>query len=180
MKAKLPGQGASLGSTAKTSGQHHRILSLLDDLIRVNIDRITAYEKAAHEEKSSGLEIRDTFYRLATESRSYVNDLHAEVIRLGGAPVTQSTIAGALYLHWLNGKVNFDGETLASLGAACVHGEELVQLIYRHALDCGALPKGLHHLVEGQLWSLERAHERLVKVVGDLGGGPAGVGGGPD
>jgi len=142
----------------------------LDDLIRVNIDRITAYEKAAHEERgSSGLEIRDVFYRLATESRSYVNDLHAEVIRLGGAPVTQSTIAGALYLHWLNGKVNFDGETLTSLGEACVHGEELVQQIYRNALDCGALPKGLEQLVEGQLWSLERGHERLVKAIEELG-----------
>jgi len=148
---------------------HYRIISLLDDLIRVNIDRITAYEKAAHEERSSGLEIRDTFYRLATESRSYVNDLHAEVIRLGGAPVTQSTIAGALYLHWLNGKVNYDGETLASLGEACLHGEELVQQIYRHALDSGALPKGLHQLVEGQLWSLERGQERLAKAMEELG-----------
>lgn len=168
MKAKLPGQRASLGPAAKTSGQRNRILSVLNDLIRVNIDRITAFEKAAHEEKSSGLEIRDTFYRLATESRSYVNDLHAEVIRLGGAPVTQSTIAGALYLHWLNGKVNYGGETLASLGEACVHGEELVQRIYRHALDSGALPKGLDQLVEAQLWSLERAHERLVKAMGEM------------
>ena len=169
MKAKLPGQGASLGPAAKTSGQQNRALSVLNDLIRVNIDRITAYEKAAHGDRSSGQEIREVFYRLATDSRSYVNDLHAEVIRIGGAPVTQTTIAGKLYLHWLNGKVDFDGETLASLCEACAHGEELMQQIYRHALDAGALPRNLHELVEGQLWSLERARERLVAVIGDMG-----------
>jgi len=169
MKAKLPGRGSSFGPTARTSGQQHRILSVLNDLIRVNIDRITAYEKAAHEDQSSGLEIRDEFYKLATESRSYVNELHAEVIRLGGAPVTQSTIAGKLYLHWLNGKTNYDGETLASVGETYVHAEELVQQIYRHALDTGALSKGLYQLVEGQLWSLERARERLVKAMGEMG-----------
>jgi uncharacterized protein (TIGR02284 family) len=171
MKANLPGRRASLGPSAKTSGQQNRALSVLNDLIRVNIDRITAYEKAAHEEMSSGPEIRDVFYRLATESRSYVNDLHAEVIRMGGAPVTQSTIAGKLYLHWLNGKVNFDGETLDSLCAACAHGEVLMQQVYRHALDSGALPRNLQELVERQLWSLERAGERLVKAMGGTAGG---------
>ncbi|WP_431210523.1 PA2169 family four-helix-bundle protein [Puia sp. P3] len=169
MKANLPGRGPHWGRLRKTSGQQNRVLSVLNDLIRVNIDRITAYEKAAHEEMSSGPEIRDVFYRLATDSRSYVNDLHAEVIRMGGAPVTQSTIAGKLYLHWLNGKVNFDGETLVSRCAACVHGEELIQQVYRHALDSGALPRNLQDLVERQLWSLERARERLVKVVGETG-----------
>ena len=153
-----------MGSSSNIAGQRKKGLSVLSDLIRVNIDRITAYEKAAHEERSSGLEIRDVFYRLGTESRAYVNELHAEVIRMGGAPVTESTIAGKLYLRWLNGKVNFDGETLGELVASCVHGEEAMQQIYKYALESGVLPKNVYQLVEGQLWSLERAHGRLVKA----------------
>jgi len=141
-------------------------LSVLNDLIRINIDRITAYEKAAHEDKSPDLEIRDVFYRMATESRSYVNDLHAEIIRLGGAPVTQSTITGKFYLHWLNGKVNFDGENMDSLLAACIQGEEAVQWIYRHALEEEEIPSTIHQLIESQLWSLERAYQQLLGVRG--------------
>lgn len=151
----------------KISGRHKKTLSVLNDLIRVNIDRITAYEKAGHEDKNTGLEIRDIFYRMATESRSYINELHVEVIRLGGAPVTKSTIAGKLYLHWLNGKVNFDGETVPLLLAACIQGEEAVQQIYAHALEEEQLPAKIHQLVERQSWSLERAHQQLLRVVSD-------------
>ena len=148
----------------KSSGRHKKALSILNDLIRINIDRITAYEKAAHEEKRTGELIKETFYRMATESRSYVNDLHAQVIRLGGAPVTQTTITGKLYLHWLNGKTNFDGETINELLADCGRGEETVQRIYQHALDTGELPENIYQLVEGQLWSLQRGQQRLLQA----------------
>jgi uncharacterized protein (TIGR02284 family) len=148
----------------KIPRRFRKTLSVLNDLIRINIDRITAYEKAAHEDKIPDLGIRDVFYRMATESRSYVNDLHAEIIRLGGAPVTQSTITGKLYLHWLNGKVDFDGESMESLLAVCIQGEETVQKIYRHALEEEEMPSTIHQLVESQLWSLERAYQQLVRV----------------
>jgi uncharacterized protein (TIGR02284 family) len=158
---------------SKVPGQHKKALSVLSDLIRVNIDRITAYEKAAHEDKTAVHAVKDVFYRLATESRSYVNDLHAEVIRLGGAPVTHSTITGKLYLHWLNGKVDFDGETLDSLLEACIQGEETVQRIYRHALEGGDLSKpssAIYELVESQSWGLERAYQQLLLVRADIAG----------
>ncbi|HEX3934422.1 MAG TPA: DUF2383 domain-containing protein, partial [Puia sp.] len=80
------------------SGQNKKTLNTLGDLIRINIDRITAYEKASHAETTPEPEIREVFYRLGTDSRAYVNILHAEVIRLGGAPVTNSTISGKIYL----------------------------------------------------------------------------------
>ncbi|HTI93794.1 MAG TPA: PA2169 family four-helix-bundle protein [Puia sp.] len=150
----------------KIPRRHRKTLSILNDLIRINIDRVTAYEKAAHEDKSPDLQLRDVFYRMATESRSYVNDLHAEIIRLGGAPVTQSTIAGKLYLHWLNGKVNFEGESTSSVFAACIKGEEAVQRLYRHALEEEEMPEKIHGLVERQLWSLERACQELLRVNG--------------
>ena len=148
----------------KIPRRHRKTLSVLNDLIRINIDRITAYEKAAHEDRSPDREIRDIFYRMATESRSYVNDLHAEIIRLGGAPVTQSTITGKLYLHWLNGKVNFDGESMDSLFAACIRGEEAVQQVYRYSLEEEEMPENIHQLVESQLWSLERAYHQLSEA----------------
>ncbi len=167
MKSKLPEHKTPMSPPSKVSGPNKKALSVLNDLIRINIDRITAYEKAAHADKSVGVEIRDLFYRFATESRSYVNDLHAEVIRLGGAPVTQSTITGKLYLHWLNGKTNFDGESQQELLKDVVGGEETVQQVYQYALEPECeLPKAIHELVESQLWSLERAHQQLLKVMG--------------
>ncbi|MBS1665151.1 MAG: PA2169 family four-helix-bundle protein [Bacteroidetes bacterium] len=152
---------------SKIEAKDMKTLSVLNDLIRINIDRITAYEKAAHAGMTGDSEARDAFYKMATESRSYVNDLHAEVIRMGGAPVTESTITGKLYLHWLNGKTDFRGETLAELLEDCKNGEEAMQEVYRHALsEEVALPKNVHELVERQLWGLERACEKLGKMMG--------------
>ena len=116
-----------------------KTIHVLNDLIRINIDRITGFEKAAHIERAPEAGPREAFYRLATDARSYVNDLHAWVIRLGGAPVTQATITGKIYLHWLEGKQD---------GAA-------TEEAYQHALN-EPLPQELHEMLENQLWALQR------------------------
>jgi uncharacterized protein (TIGR02284 family) len=133
-----------------------KTLHVLNDLIRINIDRIAGFEKAAHEEKTPDPQLREAFYRMAYEARSYVNDLHARVIGLGGAPVTQATITGKIYLHWLEGNNRFDGPDSASRLAACDASEEA----YHHALE-EHLPQDLHQLIENQLWALERTHRQL-------------------
>lgn len=146
----------------KMTGQNKKNLNTLNDLIRINIERITAYEKASHEEMTPEPEYREIFYRLATESRSYVNTLHAEVIHLGGAPVTQSTIKGKIYLHWLEGKNSFDGIDTPSRLSACMISEMAVQKAYQQALDePNRLPESIYQLVENQLWALERAYQSL-------------------
>jgi uncharacterized protein (TIGR02284 family) len=172
MKSKSYESGA-FGLGTKVTGRHKKTLHVLDDLIRINIDRITGYEKAAHvvQPEASGpsaplsSDFRGVIYRLATESRSYVNELHAQVIRLGGAPVTKSTITGKIYLYWLNGRHRFDGQGAVSLLTACRESEEAVQQAYRQALtEHEHLPPDIHDLVENQLWSLERAYRRLLDL----------------
>ena len=145
---------------SKVYANGKRTLHVLNDLIRINIDRIAGYEKAAHEDKTPDPLLRDVFYRMATESRAYVNDLHAQVIRLGGAPVTQATITGKIYLYWLEGKNQFDGVDIPGRLAACQASQEATKTAYRQALE-EPLPRDLHYLIESQLWSLERAHQRL-------------------
>src|SRR5581483_762405 len=104
----------------KVTGHNKKTLNILNDLIRINIDRITAYEKAAHEETTPEPEFREVFYRMATDSRAYVNTLHAEIIHLGGAPVTQSTISGKIHLFWLDGNNTFEGADTPGRVCACL------------------------------------------------------------
>jgi uncharacterized protein (TIGR02284 family) len=136
-----------------------KTIHVLNDLIRINIDRITGLEKAAHEERTPDPRLRDIFYRMAIEARSNVNDLHAKVIQLGGAPVTQATITGKLYLHWLESHPNIDAPDSSSQLAAGRATEEA----YHHALD-EPLPQELHDLIESQLWTFERTHRRLAEL----------------
>jgi len=147
----------------KTSGQNKKILNTLNDLIRINIDRITAYEKASHEEITPEPEVREVFYRLGTDSRAYVNILHAEVIKLGGAPVSQSTISGKIYLYWLEGKNSFDGRDTPARLDACIAAETAIQKAYQQALDeQNKLPERIYQILENQLWAVERAYQQLL------------------
>ena len=140
-----------------------KTLHVLNDLIRINIDRITGLEKAAHEEETPDPQLREVFYRMAIEGRSNVNDLHAKVIRLGGAPVTQATITGKLYLHWLEAHPGFEGPDHSSQLAACIAAGQATEEAYHYALD-EHLPSELHELIESQLWSFERTHRHLAEL----------------
>lgn len=150
------------------TGRNKKTLSMLDDLIRINIDRIGGYEKAAHDETTAEPDAREVFYRLAIESRANVNTLHAEVIRLGGAPVTQATIMGKIYLHWLDGKNSFEGPDTYTRLCACVEAEEAVQKAYQQVLgEQELLEERVIQLLENQLWALERAQQRLLMSKGN-------------
>ena len=157
----------------KVSKPYRRPVQVLKDLIRVHKDRITGYEKAAYTENGMHPDLRHILSRMATESRSYVNDLHAEVIRLGGAPVTQETITGKIYLFWLDLKADFGSEdpaalTISSLLGACGYGEEAMQKAYRHVLqDQDDLPDHIINLLERQLGALESSHEQIKKIGGE-------------
>ena len=149
----------------KISGQNKKTLHALNDLIRINIDRITGYEKASHDEVTSEAEIREMFYRVAVDGRAYVNNLHAEVIKLGGAPVTQATITGKIYLHWLDGKCSFEGADSSARLNACILAESAIQKAYHQALnEQNNLPERIYQLVENQLWGLERTHQQLIDL----------------
>jgi uncharacterized protein (TIGR02284 family) len=140
----------------------HQTLHVLNDLIRIQIDRTAGYEKASGEQLTPDPEVRNIFYQLSTESRSCINNLHAEVIRLGGAPVTRATISGKIYLYWLDGKNSFEGAETPGRIANCMAAETAIQKAYQQALD-QALPADIYRLVEYQLWGLERALQTLTE-----------------
>lgn len=138
----------------------HQTLHVLNDLIRIQFDRTAGYEKASGEQLTPEPGIRNIFYRLSTESRSCINNLHAEVIRLGASPVTHKTITGKIYLYWLNGKHSFEGAETPDRIANCMSAETAAQKAYQQALE-QPLPADIFRLVEYQLWGLERAHQSL-------------------
>jgi uncharacterized protein (TIGR02284 family) len=104
----------------------------------------------------------------STEGRSFVNDLHAEVLRLGGVPVSGSTISGKLYLYWLDRKAQFlggyTGNDAYSLLAAAEAGEDAVEKAYQQALSPGIeLPENIERLIERQSFRLKRSHSLMQK-----------------
>ena len=145
-----------------------KTIETLNDLIRINKDRTGGYERAGHENKEIDPDIRNFFYTMSTESRSFVNDLHAEVLRLGGVPVSGSTISGRIYLFWLDIQSEFlgglTGNDTYSLLTAGEVAEDAVQKAYGHALGAGIeLPENIERLIERQSFRLKRSQALMKK-----------------
>ena len=143
--------------------KNEKMIEILNDLIRVNIDRVSGYEKASHPAKGTDPGARNIFYKMAMESRSYINELHAEVLHMGGAPVEKNTISGKIYLFWLDLKASFNGIDTQSLLVASEFGEQAIQKIYDKTLETAVdLPYKLVSMIRDQKMAMKRAYE-LVK-----------------
>ncbi len=148
--------------------RNEKTIEVLNDLIRINRDRVEGYETSAREKKEIEPDIRNFFYTMSVEGRSFVNDLHAEVLRLGGVPVSGTTISGKLYLFWLDMKSEYlsgyTGDDTYALLTAAEAGEEAVQKAYRQALGLGIeLPENIERLIERQGFRLKRSHALMQK-----------------
>lgn len=146
------------------------IVGILNDLIRINNDRIEGYEKAANDIQDSlfDAEVKTVFYQLAEESRSNKSELISAVIGLGGEPATDTTASGKIYRVWMDVKNTFSGDdTLATL-KSCEFGEDAAQKAYKEALESDVnWPVNMLTLISSQQQVLKASHDRIKRYRDD-------------
>ena len=86
-----------------------KVIGILNDLIRINHDRIVGYEKGIDELKDEDADLLTLFQRYTHESRQFVNELTHEVTRLGGDPADGTTNSGKIYRVWMDLKAVVTG-----------------------------------------------------------------------
>ncbi len=140
----------------------------LNDLVRINHDRITGYEKAAEQAESVDVDLKVIFNKMATESRDYVKQLDEKVLSLGGKPSGDSTFAGKIYRTWMDVKNTFTGSDRTSILASCEFGEDAAQKAYNEALESDAeIDAETRQLIMEQKNSLKTSHD-IIKKYRDL------------
>jgi uncharacterized protein (TIGR02284 family) len=142
-------------------------IATLNDLIKINNDRIRGYEKAIENTDTLEAELRTLFSRMIEESYEYIRELSNEVTRLGGQPATETTVPGKIYHAWMDVKATFSGNDIKSMLAACEYGEDAAQKSYLEALDIStALTAEANELIKRQKSSLRASHD-LVRQYRD-------------
>lgn len=138
---------------------------VLNDLVRINNDRITGYEKAADETKDIELDLKAIFHKMADESRKYVSELNSEISKYGGEPVQGTTGAGKIYRVWMDVKATFTGHDRQSALESCVFGEDAAQKAYEEALASDAeISADTRQLITSQQASLKSSHDAIKKL----------------
>ncbi|MGZ3899094.1 MAG: ferritin-like domain-containing protein [Bacteroidia bacterium] len=140
-------------------------IALLNDLIRINNDRIEGYERAVNDTEDPKL--KSLFYTMAQESRKFKNELLTEVIKLGGTPEEGTTVSGKVFRTWMDFKSALAGNDRKAIISSCESGEDTAIHTYKEVLDSGKLPSRFFTIVKDQHKALQQSHDR-IKLMRDV------------
>ena len=140
------------------------LIEVLNDLIRINNDRIVGYQRAVEEAKDIDVDLRAVFNRMSEESRQYAAELTQEVVKLGGEPATGTTASGKIYRVWMDVKATFTGHSRQAVLENCEFGEDAAQKAYNSALsDDVVMSSDVRQLITNQKSSLKTSHDMIKK-----------------
>jgi uncharacterized protein (TIGR02284 family) len=138
-------------------------VEILNDLIRINNDRIEGYEKAEKELKDEDADLKSIFTRMKGESKNYVIELTTMVREQGGEPATGATGAGKLYRTWMDLKATFSGKDRHAILSSCEYGEDAAQRAYEMALSNETLSPDITHSIRAQKAALKTSHDEIKR-----------------
>lgn len=141
---------------------NQKLTEVLNDLIRINNDRIKGYQKASDEAGEKDLDLKKIFNKMADESRQYIAELSKEVVNLGGEPLTSTSVSGKIYRTWMDLKAGFTGSTRLVLLESCEHGEDAAQKAYQQALVADeTLSIDIRQLIANQKDLIKKSHDTI-------------------
>lgn len=140
--------------------QHENQIEVLNDLIKINNDRIEGYRKAAEQLKEDRSNLIPVFDKLQAESLANKTDLNNEVLRLGGSPDDGTTAGGKLYRAWMDVKATFGGDNPASVLVSCEGGEDAAKRAYKSALESNDLGDSIS-IVSNQQSAQLQSHDQI-------------------
>ena len=142
-----------------------KIISILNDLIRINHDRVVGYESALDELKGGDADLKTLFQRYISQSRQYAQELTREVSRLGGDPADGTTNSGKIYRVWMDLKAAITGKDRKTILDNCEFGEDAAQKAYDMALNADVeYDTSLRDMIVRQKASLKAEHDEVKRL----------------
>lgn len=146
----------------------HELISILNDLIRINHDRTEGYKKALEQLKPTDIDLATLFNNMANASLENANALVAEVRNLGGDPASESTQSGKIYRIWMDIRSGITARDRKSILSLCEFGEDAALKAYRLALESDiTIPKDINQLLLDQKAGIQNSHD-IVKRYRDM------------
>jgi uncharacterized protein (TIGR02284 family) len=147
---------------------NQELISVLNDLVRINHDRTEGYQKAVEELKPTDIDLKTMFSNMANHSNQFSSELKTEIARLGGEPATDSTQSGKIYRVWMDIKSSVSAHDRKSIIELCEFGEDAALKTYNAALESDAeIPADIRQMIVNQKSNIQNAHD-IVKRYRDM------------
>lgn len=139
-------------------------IEILQDLVQINNDRITGYERAIKELKEKDDDLKTLFAGMIDESRQAKLALAQEVQVMGADVDKGTTASGKIYRAWMDVKAVFTGQDRKSVLENCHTGEHAALKAYTTALEDEHLPAYLREMIEKQKSIFEASHDEVKSL----------------
>lgn len=142
--------------------EHSDTISTLNSLISTTIDSITGYENSAEDIHDQRL--GEIFRQRANERQQVVQELRAEVRRLGGEPEEGGSFMGKAHQRFEDLKAAVTGRDEKAIINEVERGEDYLREKWQAALQSGDLKGESHDLVERCYQSVKSGHDQMSQL----------------
>ena len=137
---------------------------VLNDLVRINNDRIEGYTKAQKESEDNTPELISTFQDMVKQSQDCISDLTDLIIKNGGTVADGSTFMGKIYRTWQDLRIAFSANDKKNILEYCEFGEDAAQKSYKAALEETDLTDEARIVISNQKSELRKSHDLIKRL----------------
>lgn len=144
-----------------------RRISALNDLIRINNDRVTGYKRRLETILDDDLE--EIFFGFICQGELNIYYLTKYIHELGGKPAGGNALSGKFYHSWTDFKLTVIKQDRSTMLDYCEYSEDVAKSVYSKVLNDEELlqsDKKLSHLLNRQYHEFKASH-LLIKTLHD-------------
>ncbi|MBG6111152.1 uncharacterized protein (TIGR02284 family) [Flavobacterium sp. CG_23.5] len=148
--------------------ENEKTISLLNNLIEINNDRIEGYKTATDETDESDLKALFTQFKQTSEKCK--SELTSEVHRLGAEPVEGTRVTGKFFRVWMDVKAALTGKDRKAILNSCEYGEGVAQDNYEDTLKDASTDLSFEqqNMLKSQLEVLRADHNTVKQLSGAI------------
>ena len=142
--------------------EHSETIGTLNTLIATTIDSITGYEDSA--QNIDNERFREIFRQRANERQDVVEQLRAEVRRLGGNPEDDGSFMGKAHQRFEDLKAAVTGRDEKAIINEVERGEDYLKSKFEAALNGNTLSGDSRSVVERCYQSVRSGHDQMSQL----------------
>lgn len=137
---------------------------VLNDLIKINNDRIAGYEKAIAELPAADVDLKALFSSLIEQSEMLKGELQQHIADWDQRVEEETTAAGKIYRAWMDIKKTFAVNDRKAILESCEYGEDAAQRAYRQAEEEEGVAESAITLITNQKNHLLASHDHVKQL----------------
>jgi uncharacterized protein (TIGR02284 family) len=144
------------------------IVDDLNELVKINNDRIQGYMKAVEDTEDSQLD--HLFNEMIVQSQNFRSQLADHIVRIDGTAVTDTTstdVGSKIHRAWIDIKSAVTGKDRDTVLSSVTFGENAAVEAYESAVENDKLPAYIKEDLTKQLSELKTSRDKMEGLKGD-------------